>query len=192
MSPLIRAFAKKYRKLNLLQLDAHPDLYDQLEGNRYSHACPFARIMEEELVFRLLQIGIRTMDPPQREQAKRFEVEVIEMREWHPEIPLEFEGNVALRNSVAGCGENIRITKQLAEGIFELQLLSQEREFHAFHPLMQRRLSPYGGKCTGEVNDMDERDCPELIPLLVDRVKPIQTCFTKLNSFLFCIGYHLS
>jgi len=54
--PIIRAFRKKYKNLNILHLDAHPDLYDELEGNPNSHACPFARIMEERIVERLVQV----------------------------------------------------------------------------------------------------------------------------------------
>jgi arginase family enzyme len=79
-----------------LHLDAHPDLYDELEGNRYSHACPFARIMEEDLVVRLVQVGIRTMNPHQRAQAERFGVEVIEMRDWPPGPVFDFDGPVYL------------------------------------------------------------------------------------------------
>jgi arginase family enzyme len=45
-----------------------------------SHACPFARIMEGRLAKRLVQVGIRTMNGHQREQAARFGVEVVEMR----------------------------------------------------------------------------------------------------------------
>ena len=48
--PIVKAFSRKYRDLTILQFDAHADLYDTFEGNRYSHACPFARIMEEGLV----------------------------------------------------------------------------------------------------------------------------------------------
>jgi agmatinase len=81
--PVIRAYAKHFSNLNILQLDAHPDLYDELDGNRYSHACPFARIMEEKLITRLVQVGIRSMTGHQREQAKRFSVEIIEMKEIH-------------------------------------------------------------------------------------------------------------
>ena len=44
-----------------------------------SHACPFARIMESGLAKRLIQVGIRTMNALQREQAERFGVEVIPM-----------------------------------------------------------------------------------------------------------------
>src|SRR5579862_3263554 len=52
--PLMRAVRKRYPRLAILQVDAHADLYDDFEGNRYSHACPFARIMEERLADRLV------------------------------------------------------------------------------------------------------------------------------------------
>lgn len=78
--PVIKAFAQKYEDLTIFHFDAHPDLYDEFEGNRLSHACPFARIMEARLVKRLVQVGIRTMNRHQREQAHRFGVEVVEMR----------------------------------------------------------------------------------------------------------------
>jgi agmatinase len=94
--PILRAYAKRYTNLSILQLDAHPDLWDELEGNRYSHACPFARIMEEQLATRLVQVGIRTMTDQQREQANRFGVEVIEMRNIGSIQDLAFERNVYL------------------------------------------------------------------------------------------------
>lgn len=80
--PIVKAHAKMFGALNILHFDAHSDLYDEFEGNRFSHACPFARIMEENLASRLVQIGIRTMNPHQRSQADRFGVEVIEARDW--------------------------------------------------------------------------------------------------------------
>lgn len=81
--PILRAFGSRFKDLTIVHFDAHPDLYDELQGNRHSHACPFARIMEERLVKRLVQIGIRTMNGHQREQATRFGVEVIGM----PDLP---------------------------------------------------------------------------------------------------------
>jgi len=78
--PIVKAFAGRYPELTIVHFDAHPDLYDEFEGSRVSHACPFARIMEEGLAKRLVQVGIRTMNRHQREQAARFGVEVIEMR----------------------------------------------------------------------------------------------------------------
>jgi agmatinase len=80
--PIVRGAAPSYPDLTILHFDAHPDLYDQFEGDRFSHACPFARIMEEKLAARLVQVGIRTMTAHQREQAQRFGVEQIDMRAW--------------------------------------------------------------------------------------------------------------
>lgn len=68
--------------LTVLHIDAHADLYDQFAGDRFSHACPFARIMEEGLCDRLVQVGIRTLNGHQRAQADRYGVEIIDMRAW--------------------------------------------------------------------------------------------------------------
>ena len=77
--PILRGYRGRYPNLTILHFDAHPDLYHEL-GGRYSHACPFARIMEEHLAHRLVQVGIRTLNGHQFEQAKRFGVEIITMR----------------------------------------------------------------------------------------------------------------
>ena len=79
--PVLRAVRRHAPRLTVVHVDAHADLYDEFEGDRYSHACPFARIMEERLADRLIQVGIRTMNAHQRAQAARFGVEAIEMRQ---------------------------------------------------------------------------------------------------------------
>lgn len=79
--PVIKAYEQVYDNLTLLHLDAHPDLYDSLDNDRYSHACPFARIMEKKLAKRLIQAGIRTMNGHQKAQASKFGVEVHEMKD---------------------------------------------------------------------------------------------------------------
>jgi agmatinase len=94
--PILRAFAAVYPNLNVLHIDAHPDLYDEFEGNRLSHACPFARVMEEGLVARLLQVGIRAANPHQRDQIVRFGVKVIEMRNWPSGSGFSFDGPLYL------------------------------------------------------------------------------------------------
>lgn len=95
--PILKAHAAKYPRINILHLDAHPDLYDSLDNNPFSHACPFARIMEQKLAVRLVQAGIRTMNGHQQEQADRLGVEVLEMKhqENWPET-LMFDGPVYL------------------------------------------------------------------------------------------------
>ena len=88
--PIIKAFSRKYKDLAVVHFDAHPDLYDEFDGSRYSHACPFARIMEEGLAKRLVQVGIRTINQQQREQAVKFGAEIFEMKDWKDDLRLEF------------------------------------------------------------------------------------------------------
>lgn len=78
--PIVKAFSRRYSELTIFHFDAHPDLYNEFEGNPLSHACPFARIMESGLAKRLVQVGIRTATGHQREQAQKFAVEMVEMR----------------------------------------------------------------------------------------------------------------
>jgi arginase len=89
--PIIRAFARKYQNLNILHFDAHPDMYDDFQGNPHSHASPFARIMERKLAKRLVQVGVRTFTAHQRDQVLRFGVEVIDMRNWRNDLELKFD-----------------------------------------------------------------------------------------------------
>ncbi len=78
--PIVRAMAKKFGSLSILHFDAHPDLYHHYDNSPYAHACPFARIMEEGLVSRLVHTGIRTLNSHQSEQARKFGVEIHEMK----------------------------------------------------------------------------------------------------------------
>src|ERR1043165_214860 len=92
--PIVRAFARKYQDLSVVHFDAHPDIYDNYQGNRNSHASPFARIMEQKLVRRLVQVGIRTFTAHQRDQVRKFGVESIEMHQLAERLQLEFDSPV--------------------------------------------------------------------------------------------------
>jgi agmatinase len=83
--PIVRALAGGTGPVNILHFDAHPDLYDSYGDNPRSHASPFARIMEAGLAKQLVQVGIRTLNHHQREQARRFGVQIIPMRGFSPE-----------------------------------------------------------------------------------------------------------
>jgi arginase len=74
--PILRAVGKRVPGITLVHFDAHPDLYADYEGNPHSHASPFARIMENQLVQRLVQIGVRTLNDHQRLQAEKYGVEI--------------------------------------------------------------------------------------------------------------------
>jgi arginase len=83
--PAVEGVAAIHGLIDILHFDAHPDLYDDFEGDPHSHASPFARIMERGLARSLVQVGIRTLNRHCREQAERFGVEVIEMRDFAPD-----------------------------------------------------------------------------------------------------------
>lgn len=80
--PIVKAVHQNYGPIDILHIDSHGDLYDSFDGDPYSHASPFARIMENGLSQRLVQIGIRTLNEHQRQQAKLFNVEIIEMKDF--------------------------------------------------------------------------------------------------------------
>ncbi|TVR30113.1 MAG: agmatinase [Balneolaceae bacterium] len=80
--PVIDAHADVFENLNILQFDAHSDLYDSFDNNPYSHASPFARLMETGKIQSLTQVGVRALTDHQREQAKKFDVQIVEMNDF--------------------------------------------------------------------------------------------------------------
>ena len=99
--PVVRAVSEKLGgPVDILHLDAHPDIYDAFEGNKYSHASSFARIMEGGYARRLLQVGIRSINLEGREQGKRFGVEQYEMRTFSQDR--QFLENLKLGEGVKG------------------------------------------------------------------------------------------
>ena len=64
--PILCAMRDRYGPVNILHVDAHTDLYEMFEGDRYSHACPFARALEDGCVGTLVQVGLRSISPDAR------------------------------------------------------------------------------------------------------------------------------
>jgi agmatinase len=80
--PIIEAHAGHFKDFHVLHLDAHADLYDHFDNNPYSHASPFARLMEKNCIKSLTQVGIRTLNTHQKEQAQKFGVTIFEMKDF--------------------------------------------------------------------------------------------------------------
>ena len=59
--PILREMAKKHGPLSVLHFDSHMDTWDGSAGERYTHATPFRRAIEEKLIDTLeyVQVGIR-------------------------------------------------------------------------------------------------------------------------------------
>ncbi|MFH1572950.1 MAG: agmatinase [Acidobacteriota bacterium] len=92
--PIVRACGRRSPELTVLHFDAHSDTYDLYQANRLSHACPFARIMEEGAAARLIQVGLRTMTDEHRSQIRRFGIEVVEMKDWPASLAFDLGGPV--------------------------------------------------------------------------------------------------
>ena len=65
--PILSAIRAKHGPVNILHVDAHPDLYADYEGDLYSHASPFRRAIEAGYVNTLVQVGLRSVTPACRE-----------------------------------------------------------------------------------------------------------------------------
>ncbi|RWG76877.1 agmatinase [Mesorhizobium sp.] len=89
--PVLRAVRRRHPSLTIVHIDAHPNIYHSYGDNLRSHTSPFARIMEERLADRLIQIGLRTVNDHHREQFKRFGVEVVEMQHFKEGLRLDLE-----------------------------------------------------------------------------------------------------
>ncbi|MFH0989570.1 MAG: agmatinase [bacterium] len=63
----IAAHANKFPNLSVLHFDAHSDLRQEYQGNRYSHACVMARVCEFLNPHKLVQVGIRAQERPEAE-----------------------------------------------------------------------------------------------------------------------------
>lgn len=92
--PILRAFARVHKPLDILHFDAHPDLYDDLYGDRLSHACPFARILEDGLAAGVVQVGVRAITAAHRVKALKHGVRMIEMKDIVGPLHLRFANPV--------------------------------------------------------------------------------------------------
>ncbi len=80
--PVLKAINKTYGKISILHIDAHGDLYQNFEGDIYSHACPFYNILNDGITDDLTQVGIRTLNQEQRNNASKFDVNIYEMKDF--------------------------------------------------------------------------------------------------------------
>ncbi|MDJ0758218.1 MAG: agmatinase [Woeseiaceae bacterium] len=100
--PIIRAVAAVHGPISLLHVDAHPDLYPDFQGNPWSHASPMARIAEEGLVDRLVQVGIRSYGPDQAAMVEQYDVEVHPPWSHGPGPELRFDSPLYISVDVDG------------------------------------------------------------------------------------------
>ena len=67
----VRAHAKKFGNIGVLQIDAHPDLRQTFMGSPLSHACAMARVLDCPQVSTIAAVGIRSVGPEEIDQTGR-------------------------------------------------------------------------------------------------------------------------
>lgn len=77
--PLVAAAKSVHKDISVLSLDAHLDLRDSYESNRFSHACVFRRIMEISVP--VAHVGIRSLCREEYDLVKRRRLNVYWARE---------------------------------------------------------------------------------------------------------------
>jgi len=83
------AHAEAFSPIGILQLDAHADLREAYEGNRFSHACVMARILELPQVQSVVAVGIRSMSRGEKKRqagVRTFFSHEILGGEWYKQV----------------------------------------------------------------------------------------------------------
>src|SRR5438067_2546718 len=86
--PLLRAICKHHgAPVQLIQFDAHNDLWDEYFGSKYSHGTPFRRAFEEGILVdgRVLQVGLRgqVYGEEDFDFARAHKVRMVTAEEFH-------------------------------------------------------------------------------------------------------------
>lgn len=85
--------------ITLVQIDAHADLRDEYEDSPYSHACIARRLVEDQTVEQVLQLGIRSVCSEEvsfaRQNADRVRIwyaEEVHANHWQQELAARLAG----------------------------------------------------------------------------------------------------
>ena len=98
----VKAHLGKYKDMSVLQIDAHSDLRDSYEGNKYSHASVMARVAE--LTKEIVQVGIRAQCKEEFDFIKKNKIKTFFMR--------------AIRNNKYGKNWQKKIVEALNKNVY--------------------------------------------------------------------------
>jgi agmatinase len=75
----VRAAARRFDRLSVLQIDAHADMRDSYLGSRYSHACVMRRVRE---LVPAASIGIRSLSEEEAQHLERHPIPLWSTRQY--------------------------------------------------------------------------------------------------------------
>ncbi len=90
--PVLKGLRKIHGKLNLLYLDAHPDLYPEYQGDPYSHGSVTSRALDLGPWGQIVQIGIRAATALQSQRAMKNRIRIINAWRFEEAMGLSVKG----------------------------------------------------------------------------------------------------
>lgn len=96
---LVKAYQEKYKDLTVLQLDAHADLRESYQDNKFSHACAMKRVWE---ICPVVGVGIRNLSEAEFRFVKQKKINLFYARDlqnygtYYDEIVNSLSQNVFL------------------------------------------------------------------------------------------------
>lgn len=150
--PLFEAFANtKEGKVGYIQFDSHPDLIDEFEGHKWSHACTARRNVDDTKLepAHMAFVGLRS-----------YLTEEVEYFQTHPEV-----GNFTARHVYKYGIESV--AKALIEQMKDCDAVYFSLDIDGLDPAY----AP--GTGTPEAGGLSTRECLELLHLLFEAL-PIQ------------------
>jgi agmatinase len=100
-SGLARAVAARYRKLSILQIDAHLDLRDSYQQSRYSHACAMRRCLPYAQT--IVPVGVRNISQVEHRFCRKSGIQPITARDC-------FESDDWVDRALEQLGHNVYVT----------------------------------------------------------------------------------
>jgi len=90
----MKAHGESFRDMSILHLDAHADMRESYDGQRYSHACVMARA--RELTDKTVSVGVRSMDSTEVPNSGKILCahEIHDSKSWIKEVPKSLSKNV--------------------------------------------------------------------------------------------------
>lgn len=109
--PVVAAVAARHKNLSVLQIDAHADLRDAYEGNKYSHASVMRRVVEAGIP--LVSLGVRAFCEEERDARRKHKVLAFDANEIVPnnvskiKLPGKFPSKVFFTLDVDGMDPSV-------------------------------------------------------------------------------------
>ncbi|MBI4849029.1 MAG: agmatinase [Nitrospirae bacterium] len=92
----IQAHAEVYKNISVLHLDAHSDMRDSYEGDKYSHACIMARA--KEVTKNIVSVGIRSSDSSELKNINKrntfYASDIRRSKDWIKQVVKKLSENV--------------------------------------------------------------------------------------------------